>query len=70
MTDIKVRQIINDQLTAAIATFKNAKCPHCGVAIGAAKVAKSKSVTEDFFDDFYGGPPRATLKSTRIDDIL
>lgn len=61
MTDLKVRQIIDEQVSAAVAALKKEKCPHCGVAIGANKVVKVKSVTEDFFDQFYGADPLPTL---------
>jgi hypothetical protein len=55
MTDIRVREIITDQITAAIAALKKARCPHCGKAIAdkAAKVAKAGA--DDFFDRLVNG---------------
>jgi hypothetical protein len=68
MTEAGVKKLIREKLVEAVAALQKEKCPHCGEIIGAAKVAKSKSVTEDFFDDFYGAPPRATFK--KIGDLL
>lgn len=68
MTDTRVKEIIREQVAAAIAALKTTKCLHCGRAIGADKVAKVKNVSEAFFDDFYGSP--APLKNPRIEDLL
>jgi uncharacterized protein (UPF0212 family) len=57
MTDVRVRQIINEQVAAAVAELKKSRCPHCGETIGATKIAKSKSVVTDFFDQLYNAPP-------------
>ena len=47
MTDVRVREIIDSQVSEAIAALKRARCPHCGKAI-AAKVAKSASVDAEW----------------------
>ena len=69
MTDTRVKEIIREQVAAAITALKKERCPHCGVAIGADKVAKSKSVTESFFDAFYGAPV-ATPKPANYSDLF
>lgn len=56
MTEAAVKKIITDKLAEAVAILRKEKCPHCGMVIGAAKVAKGAGAN-DFFSIVYGYPP-------------
>jgi hypothetical protein len=57
MTEAGVKKLIREKLVEAVAVLQKEKCPHCGMVIGAPKVAKSAGA-DDFFSRYvYGGPP-------------
>ena len=68
MTDTRVAEIINKQVSEAIEALKKAKCPHCGKAI-AAKVAKSASVDGEW-TGLLGRAPVAPPNLKSYDDLL
>ena len=71
MTDTAVKQLINEQVAAAVKAMKKEPCPHCGEVIGAAKVSKAKNtatVTEEFFRELYYAPELKPMG--RVEDLF